>query len=40
MFSAESLRCLVLLKSSAEDTKFEPNSAVMLIPGSGDHHDL
>lgn len=36
----ESLRCLVLLKSSAEDTKFEPNSAVMLIPGSGDHLDF
>uniref|UniRef100_A0A3Q7HGH3 Uncharacterized protein n=1 Tax=Solanum lycopersicum TaxID=4081 RepID=A0A3Q7HGH3_SOLLC len=36
----ESFRCLVLLKSSTEDTKFEPNSAVTLIPGSGDHHDL
>ncbi|XP_070037538.1 uncharacterized protein [Nicotiana tomentosiformis] len=38
--SEESLRCLVLLKSSMEDTKFEPNSAVMLQPGSGDHHDF
>ncbi|XP_059282074.1 uncharacterized protein LOC132035924 isoform X2 [Lycium ferocissimum] len=38
--SEESLRCLLLLKSSAEDTKFEPNSAVMLLPGSGDHHDF
>ncbi|TMW96604.1 hypothetical protein EJD97_007098 [Solanum chilense] len=36
----ESFRCLVLLKSSTEDTKFEPNSAVTLIPGSGDHHDF
>ncbi|KAK4342191.1 hypothetical protein RND71_038007 [Anisodus tanguticus] len=38
--SEESLRCLVLLKSSIEDTKFELNSAVMLLPGSGDHHDF
>ncbi|XP_055824785.1 uncharacterized protein LOC129893300 [Solanum dulcamara] len=36
----ESLRCLVVLKSSTEDTKFEPNSAVTLISGSGDHHDF
>ncbi|PHT76922.1 hypothetical protein T459_20444 [Capsicum annuum] len=36
----ESLRCLVLLKSSTEDSKFEPNSAVTLVPGSGDHHDF
>lgn len=36
----ESFKCLVLLKSSTEDTKFEPNSAVTLIPGSGDHHDF
>ncbi|CAN4104391.1 unnamed protein product [Withania somnifera] len=36
----ESLRCLVFLKSSTEDIKFEPNSAVTLVPGSGDHHDF
>ncbi|MCD9559473.1 hypothetical protein HAX54_017432 [Datura stramonium] len=36
----ESLRCLILLKSSTEDATFEPNTAVTLLPGSGDHHDF
>ncbi|KAL0362547.1 UNVERIFIED_CONTAM: hypothetical protein Scaly_1209900 [Sesamum calycinum] len=36
----ESLLCMIHLKSSAEDNKVEPSSAISLRPGTGEYHDF